>query len=100
MSTNFQIVTIPYCICINYHFLNVFVGRKNHMYTKYYKYHHLLFLYSKYMGISIIPVNHDLYIIMLSQPAIYTEVQLCTTCKVVNRMNDIQKKVLQFITFS
>ena len=58
MSTNFQIATLPCCICISYHFF-VLVVKKNHMYTKYYKYHNLLFLYSKNMGINIIPVNYD-----------------------------------------
>ena len=49
------------------------------------------------MGIYIIPVKHDLYIIMWSQPAIYTEVQLCTTCMVVNRMNDMFYNLLLFL---
>ena len=50
------------------------------------------------MGIYIIPVNYDLYIIW-SQPAIYTELQLYTTCKVVNRMNDIQIMFYNLLLF-
>ena len=80
-------------------FIYGFVGRKNHKNTKYMHIFNLLFLYSKNMGIYIIPVNYDLYIIW-SQPAIYTEVQLYTTRKVVNCMNDIQIMFYNLITFS
>ena len=37
--------------------------------------------------------------IMWSQPAIYTEVQLCTTRKVFNHMNDIQIMFYNLLLF-
>ena len=79
-------------------FIYGFVGRKNHKNTKYMHIFNLLFLYTKNMGIYIIPVNYDLYIIW-SQPAIYTEVQLYTTRKVVNCMNDIQIMFYNLLLF-
>ena len=79
-------------------FIYGFVGRKNHKNTKYMHIFNLLFLYTKNMGIYIIPVNYDIYIIW-SQPAIYTEVQLYTTRKVVNCMNDIQIMFYNLLLF-
>ena len=79
-------------------FIYGFVGRKNHKNTKYVQIFNLLFLYSKNVRIYIIPVNYDLYIIW-SQPPIYTELQLYTTRKVVNRMNDIQIMFYNLLLF-
>ena len=50
------------------------------------------------MGIYIIPVNYDLYIIW-PQPGIYAEVQFYTTRKVVNLMNDIQIMLYNLLVF-
>ena len=57
-------------------------------YTQYYQYHNLSLLYSKNIEIYIILTLNN-YILNWSQTDIYREVQLYTTCKVVNRMNDI-----------
>ena len=70
--------------------VDVCIDRKNQIYEKYYSYHNVSPLYSKILRIYIILVNPKLeYIIICSLTSIHFEVQLCTTCKMVNYRNNI-----------
>ena len=81
--------------------LNVYIDWKNQMYTHYYSYYNLSLLYIKKIRIYIVPVNPKLdYIIIILcalTTKLYLEVQLCTTCKAVNRKYYLCKMILNLL---
>ena len=93
MLSNLLFIRIIYASIIIYRYMLILVSiEKNQMYTKYYSYHNVSTLYSKIPRIYIILGNLKSeynIIIIYSLTAIYLEVQLCTTCKVVKYRNNI-----------
>ena len=84
-------------------YVHISIDRKNQRYTKYYSYHNVSPLHSKipriYMILGNLKSEYNIIIIFYSLTAIYLEVPLCTTCKVVKYRNNIINIIHNLLCF-